>query len=364
MATDSSTPIPDAEEDIRPDDAVVEIDGNEYFEHFRFVADKGQELLRIDKFLVARLQKSSRNRIQQAAEAGCILVNGKPVKSNYRVKPLDLIQVVMDRPRYEFEIVAQDIPLDIVYEDRYVLVVNKPAGLVVHPGHGNYDGTLVNALAWYFRDTPDYDVNDPRLGLVHRIDKDTSGLLVVAKTPDAKTDLGRQFFNKTTKREYVAVVWGLPEPLSGTVATNIGRNPKDRLQMTTFPLDGPEGKRAVTHYEVTEPLGHVSVVKCVLETGRTHQIRVHMAWQGHPLFNDARYGGDRILKGTTFNKYKQFIENCFSLLPRQALHARSLGFVHPSTGREVMFESELPDDMKAVLAKWDAYVAARGGDEE
>ena len=355
MATDSSTPIPDAEEDIRPDDAVVEIDGNEYFEHFRFVADKGQELLRVDKFLVARLQKSSRNRIQQAAEAGCILVNGKPVKSNYRVKPLDLIQVVMDRPRYEFEIVAQDIPLDIVYEDRYVLVVNKPAGLVVHPGHGNYDGTLVNALAWYFRDTPDYDVNDPRLGLVHRIDKDTSGLLVVAKTPDAKTDLGRQFFNKTTKREYVAVVWGLPEPLSGTVATNIGRNPKDRLQMTTFPLDGPEGKRAVTHYEVTEPLGHVSVVKCVLETGRTHQIRVHMRSLGHPLFNDARYGGDKVLRGTHSSSYQSFISHCFEACPRQALHARTLGFRHPETGEEMFFSADIPADMKQLIERWRTY---------
>ena len=352
MATDSSTPIPDAEEDIRPDDAVVEIDGNEYFEHFRFVADKGQELLRIDKFLVARLQKSSRNRIQQAAEAGCILVNGKPVKSNYRVKPLDLIQVVMDRPRYEFEIVAQDIPLDIVYEDRYVLVVNKPAGLVVHPGHGNYDGTLVNALAWHFRDTPDYDVNDPRLGLVHRIDKDTSGLLVVAKTPDAKTALGKQFFNKTTKREYIAVVWGIPSPDTGTIVGNIARNPKDRLQMAVFPAGGEIGKHAVTHYEVVEKLNYVSVVKCVLETGRTHQIRVHMMHSGHPLLNDARYGGDEILRGTTSAKYRQFVKNCFDTCPRQALHARTLGFVHPATRREMFFTSPIPADMEAMIDRW------------
>ncbi|MCM1067851.1 MAG: RluA family pseudouridine synthase [Muribaculaceae bacterium] len=344
------------DEQSRPDDdKVVEIDGNEYFEHFRFVADKGQELLRVDKFLVLRLQKSSRNRIQQAAEAGCILANGKPVKSNYRVKPLDLIQVVMDRPRYECEIVAQDIPLDIVYEDRHVLVVNKPAGLVVHPGHGNYDGTLVNALAWHFRDTPDYDVNDPRLGLVHRIDKDTSGLLVVAKTPDAKTDLGRQFFNKTTKREYVAVVWGRPDPADGTVATNIGRNPKDRLQMTTFPLDGPEGKRAVTHYSTIEPLGHLSVVKCVLETGRTHQIRVHMRSLGHPLFNDARYGGDKILRGVQSSSYQAFINNCFALCPRQALHARTLGFRHPHTGEEMFFTAEVPADMTALIERWRVY---------
>ena len=345
----------DFETELSPDtveDRVVEIDGTDYYEHFRFVADKGQELLRVDKFLVARLQKSSRNRVQQAAEAGCILVNGRAVKSNYRVKPLDVVQVVMDRPRYEFEVVAQDIPLDIVYEDRYVLVVNKPAGLVVHPGHGNYDGTLVNALAWHFRDTPDYDVNDPRLGLVHRIDKDTSGLLVVAKTPDAKTDLGRQFFNKTTKREYVAVVWGCPEPSAGVVASNIGRDPKDRLLMTTFPLDGPEGKRAVTHYELTEPLGHLSVVKCVLETGRTHQIRVHMMHSGHPLLNDARYGGDEILRGTTSAKYRQFVKNCFDTCPRQALHARTLGFVHPATRREMFFTSPIPADMEAMIDRW------------
>lgn len=339
--------------------ATIEVDGRECYEHFRFVADKGQELLRVDKFLVARLQKSSRNRVQQAAEAGCILVNGKPVKSNYRVKPFDVVQVVMDRPRYEFEVVAQDIPLDIVYEDRYVLVVNKPAGMVVHPGHGNYDGTLVNALAWHFRDTPDYDVNDPRLGLVHRIDKDTSGLLVVAKTPDAKTNLGRQFFNKTTKREYVAVVWGCPEPPKGTVATNIGRSPKDRLQMTTFPLDGPEGKRAVTHYEVVEPLAHVSVVKCVLETGRTHQIRVHMRSLGHPLFSDARYGGDKVLRGVHSSTYQAFVNNCFDICPRQALHARTLGFVHPETGEEMFFTADIPADMLALIDKWRTYTSGK-----
>ena len=262
---------------------IVTAEGTELYEHFRFEADKGQQLLRVDKFLVAHMPKaSSRNRIQQAAEAGCIIVNGKAVKSNYRVKPGDVVQIVMDRPRYEFEIVAEDIPLEIVYEDDTVLVVNKPAGLVVHPGHGNYSGTLVNALAWHFRDNPDYDVTDPRLGLVHRIDKDTSGLLVVAKTPDAKTDLGRQFFNKTTKREYVAVVWGIPEPSEGRIEGNIGRNPKDRLQMTVLPPDDPNGKHAVTHYSVIEPLTYVSVVKCVLETGRTHQIRVHMKHMGHP----------------------------------------------------------------------------------
>jgi len=333
-------------------DADDGIDEGGMYEHFRFVADKGQQLLRVDKFLVAHMQKSSRNRIQQAADAGCILANGKPVKSNYRVKPDDVISVVMDRPRYEFEIIAEDIPLDIVYEDDEVLVVNKPAGLVVHPGHGNYTGTLVNALAWHFRNNPDYDVSDPRMGLVHRIDKDTSGLLVVAKTPDAKTNLGRQFFNKTTKREYVAVVWGIPSPECGTIIGNIARNPKDRLQMAVFPPDGEIGKHAVTHYEVIEKLNYVSVVKCVLETGRTHQIRVHMMHNGHPLLNDARYGGDRILRGTTSAKYRQFVNSCFELCPRQALHARTLGFVHPSTGKEMFFSSPVPPDMTAMIERW------------
>ena len=322
------------------------------YEHFRFVADKGQALLRVDKFLVDRLVKSSRNRVQQAAEAGCIRVNGRPVKSNYRVKPLDVVTVVMDRPRYELEITAEDIPLDIVYEDTDVLVVNKPAGLVVHPGHGNYNGTLVNALAYHFKDNPDYDVNDPRMGLVHRIDKDTSGLLVVAKTPDAKTHLGRQFFNKTTKREYVAVVWGVPSPVSGRIEGNIGRSLRDRLQMAVFPPDSDMGKHAVTHYQIIEDLGHVSVVKCVLETGRTHQIRVHMRHIGHPLFNDARYGGDQILRGNTSSKYRQFIANCMEICPRQALHARTLGFTHPRTGEDMFFSAPIPADMTALIDRW------------
>lgn len=333
---------------------VVIIDGDDerqLYEHFRFVADKGQALLRVDKFLVERLQKSSRNRVQQAAEAGCIIVNGKPVKSNYRVKPLDVVQVVMDRPRYDFEVIAENIPLDIVYEDEHVLVVNKPAGLVVHPGHGNYSGTLVNALAWHFKDNPDYDVKDPRMGLVHRIDKDTSGLLVVAKTPDAKTDLGRQFFNKTTRREYVAVVWGRPDPPAGRIEGNIGRSLRDRLQMAVFP-DGSQGKHAVTHYTTIEPLGHVSVVKCVLETGRTHQIRVHMKHIGHPLFNDARYGGDQVLRGVPSAAYKAFVKNCMDLCPRQALHARTLGFRHPYTGEEMDFSAPLPADMTALIERW------------
>lgn len=332
----------------------VTVDGREMYEHFRFVADKGQQMIRVDKFLVDRMEKTSRNRIQQAADAQCVIANGKPVKSSYKVKPGDVVSIVMDRPRYELEIIPEDIPLEIVYEDADVLVVDKPAGLVVHPGHGNYSGTLVNALAWHFKDNPDYDVSDPRLGLVHRIDKDTSGLLVVAKTPDAKTHLGNQFFHKTTKREYVAVVWGEFQEPSGTIVGNIARNPKNKLQMAVFDDPGI-GKHAVTHYEVIESFGYVSVVKCVLETGRTHQIRVHMLSKGHPLFNDARYGGDRILKGTTFAKYRQFVENCFQTCPRQALHARTLGFVHPRTGEEMNFESELPADMTKLIEKWRVY---------
>ena len=329
-------------------------DGREMYEHFRFLADKGQALLRVDKFLVARMEKTSRNRIQQAADAGCIIVNGVAVKSSYKVKPGDVISIVMDRPRYELEIIPEDIPLDIVYEDSEVLVVNKPAGLVVHPGHGNYHGTLVNALAFHFRDNPDYDVNDPRLGLVHRIDKDTSGLLVVAKTPEAKTHLGLQFFNKTTKRQYVAVVWGDFDSDKGTIVGNIARNPKNKLQMAVF--DDPTiGKHAVTHYEVIESFGYVSVVKCVLETGRTHQIRVHMRHKGHPLFNDARYGGDQILKGTNFAKYRQFIDNCFATCPRQALHAKTLGFVHPKTGQQLDFDTPIPEDMLNLISKWREY---------
>ena len=307
------------------DEELLVDDARELYEHFRFVADKGQALLRVDKFLTERLQNSSRNRIQQAADAGCILVNGRPVKSNYRVKPLDVVTVVMDRPRYENEVLPEPIPLDIVYEDDTVLVVNKPAGLVVHPGHGNYNGTLVNGLAYHFKDNPDYDVNDPRMGLVHRIDKDTSGLLVVAKTPDAKTNLGKQFFNKTTKREYLALVWGCPSPSPGTIVGNIDRDPRDRLRMAVFDPDSGIGKHAVTHYEVLEPLGPVSLVKCVLETGRTHQIRAHMKHIGHPLFADARYGGDQILRGVNSGAYRKFVANCFEVCPRQALHARFQG---------------------------------------
>lgn len=352
-------------EDIYTGDDIILTDDNEreLYEHFRFVADKGQTLLRVDKFLVTRMENASRNRIQQAAEAGCILVNGKPVKSNYRVKPLDVVSIVMDRPRYECEIIAQDIPLNIVYEDADVLVVNKPAGLVVHPGHGNYSGTLVNALAWHFRDNPEYDVSDPRLGLVHRIDKDTSGLLVIAKTPEAKTHLGLQFFNKTTKRKYVALVWGAMENDEGCIEGHIGRSTKDRLQMTVYP-NGECGKSAVTHYRTIERLGYVSVVECVLETGRTHQIRVHMKHIGHTLFNDERYGGNQILRGTTFAKYRQFVQNCFETCPRQALHAKTLGFIHPRTGEELFFDTEVPTDMTQLIERWRQYISSREINEE
>lgn len=340
------------EESVTP--SYITDDGRELYEHFRFVADKGQQMIRVDKFLVDRLERTSRNRVQQAADAGCVVVNGKPVKSSYKVKPLDVVSVVMDRPRYDFEIVAEDIPLDIVYEDDWVLVVNKPAGLVVHPGHGNWTGTLVNALAWHFRNDENYDVNDPRLGLVHRIDKDTSGLLVVAKTPEAKTMLGRQFFNKTTRREYVAMVWGSMDPPEGTIIGSIARNPRNALQMAVM-SDPAKGKHAVTHYSTIEDFGYVSIVKCVLETGRTHQIRVHFEHKGHPLFNDARYGGDKVLRGMQTAKYRQFIDNCFALCPRQALHARTLGFEHPHTGKQMDFEAPLPPDMQALFDKWRNY---------
>ena len=330
----------------------------ELYEHFRVVVDKGQSQVRVDKYLFERLVNSSRNRIQKAADAGLIMANGKPVKSSYKVKPCDVLTVMMDRPRYDNDIIPEDIPLDIVYEDNDLMVVNKPAGLVVHPGCGNYHGTLVNAIAWHLKDNPRYDPNDPQVGLVHRIDKDTSGLLVVAKTPDAKTHLGLQFYNKTTKRKYNALVWGVVENNEGTIEGNIGRNPKDRMQMAVL-SDPARGKHAVTHYRVLERLGYVTLVECVLETGRTHQIRVHMKHIGHTLFNDERYGGNEILKGTHFSKYKQFVNNCFETCPRQALHAMTLGFVHPRTGEEMFFTSPLPEDMTNLIDKWRNYISNR-----
>lgn len=348
----------DIENDIDDIEPVGEEADAQLYEHFRVVVDKGQAMMRVDKYLFDRIVNASRNRIQKAAEDGLVRANGKPVKSSYKVKPLDVITVMMDRPRYENEIIPEDIPLDIVYEDKYVMVVNKPPGLVVHPGHGNYHGTLVNALAWHMKDNPDYDANDPHVGLVHRIDKDTSGLLVIAKTPDAKTNLGIQFFNKTTKRRYRALVWGNVEQDEGTIVGNIARNPKDRMQMAVM-SDPTVGKHAVTHYRVLERLGYVTLVECILETGRTHQIRVHMKHIGHVLFNDERYGGHEILKGTHFSKYKQFVNNCFDTCPRQALHAMTLGFVHPVTGEEMYFTSEMPDDMSRLIEKWRSYISNR-----
>ena len=358
--SDLDDQIDDFEGDIIMPDyvSVNEASENGLYEHYRFVVDKGQKMLRIDKYLVDKIEGASRNRIQNAADAGFIFVNDKSVKSNYKVKPGDIITIMMDRPRHELKIIAEDIPLNIVYEDDELLVVNKPAGLVVHPGHGNYHGTLVNALAYHFKDNPDYDISDPRMGLVHRIDKDTSGLLVIAKTPDAKTHLGLQFFNKTTKRKYTAIVWGTVEDDHGRIEGNIGRSVKDRLQMCVF-TDGESGKHAVTHYSVLERMGYVTVVECRLETGRTHQIRVHMKHIGHTLFNDARYGGHEILKGTTFAKYKQFVNNCFEICPRQALHAQTLGFIHPKTGEEMFFEAPLPSDMVNLIDKWRLYISNR-----
>jgi 23S rRNA pseudouridine1911/1915/1917 synthase len=337
-----------------PDDWDDEQADDELYEHFRFTADKGQALLRVDKFLVDRLPGgATRNRVQLAAEAGYILVNGSPVKSNYRVKPSDVVSVVMTRPRREMEIIPEDIPLNIVYEDAALLVVNKPAGLVVHPGHGNYTGTLVNALAYYLKDDPAYDPADPRLGLVHRIDKDTSGLLVVAKTPETKAHLSMQFFHKTSKRTYQALAWGIVREDEGRIDASIGRDPRDRTLMRVLP-EG-EGKTAVTHYRVLERLGYVTLTECRLETGRTHQIRVHLKHIGHPLFSDERYGGSEILRGRPSTRYKQFVQNCFAVCPRQALHAKTLGFVHPVTGQEMFFKSECPPDMEQLIDKWRTY---------
>lgn len=338
-----------------------EEDGQEsaLYEHYNFQVDAGQKQVRVDKFIANRIDNASRSKIQAAADAGNILANGKSVKSNYKVKPGDEISVVMDFPRRELKIIAEDIPLDIVYEDDQLIVINKPAGLVVHPGHGNYTGTLVNALAWRYKDLPLFSsVNDPRPGLVHRIDKNTSGLMVVAKTELAKTKLARQFFDKTTKRQYVALVWGRLKEPEGTIEGNIGRSVKDRQVFTVY-QDGESGKHAVTHYKLIEELGYVSLVQCQLETGRTHQIRVHMKYIGHPLFNDDTYGGDKVLWGTTYSKYKQFVNNCFKILPRQALHAKTLGFTHPTTGEEMLFDSELATDMQDAIQKWRDYISNR-----
>lgn len=343
----------DEEDDFQDEDNGSSENG--LYEHFRFVADPGQALMRADKFLHDRLKRVSRNRIQLAAEAGYVFANNQAIKSSYKVKPGDVLTLCLTRPRAEFEIIPQDIPLDIVYEDSYLLVVNKPAGMVVHPGHGNYSDTLLNALAYYFQNQPGYVSKDPRLGLVHRIDKDTSGLLVVAKTDDAKAHLANQFFHKTSARTYRALVWGRFDSPEGTIEGNIARDPKDRVVMKVFAPNSEIGKPAITHYTVLEELAFTSWIECRLETGRTHQIRAHMSSIGHPLFSDDKYGGSKILRGNTTAKYKQFVNNCFALCPRQALHAKTLGFEHPHTGEWMSFDSELPDDMTRLLMRWQAY---------
>lgn len=345
----------DLDDVLAPEEASS--DTGQLYEHFRVEVDKGQEPERIDKYLSVRMQHSSRNRIQKAADAGSIHVNGTPVKSNYKVRPEDVITLMLHQPKHDTSIVAEDIPLDIVYEDDQLMVINKPAGMVVHPGAGNFHGTLINAVAWHLRDLKSFDPNDPEVGLVHRIDKDTSGLLVVAKTPNAKTRLGKQFFNKTTHRSYNALVWGNFIEDEGRIEGNIGRDPKDRLRMAVFDPDSGIGKSAVTHYRVLERFGYVTLVECILETGRTHQIRAHMKHIGHPLFADERYGGSEILRGNRSSSYKAFIQNCFKLCNRQALHAKTLGFVHPVTRQQMDFTSEWPEDFKALIEKWRTFIA-------
>lgn len=328
---------------------------NELYEHFHFVADKGQGVLRIDKFLSNRLENVSRTRIQAAASAGNILVNDQPAKPSYKVKPGDTISILLPYPPRDLEIIPENIPLDILYEDDEIIVLNKPAGLVVHPGHGNYTGTLVNALTYYLKDIPLFQEGKIRPGLVHRLDKNTSGILVVAKTEIAHNRLAKQFFDRTSDRKYTALVWGSLKDDSGTITGHIGRNPRDRTKMAVFP-GGEDGKPGITHYKVLERLGYVTLVECKLETGRTHQIRVHFQYIKHPLFNDEEYGGNQILRGTTFTRYKQFVKNCFSILPRHALHAKYLGFKHPVTGKWMDFASPLPEDMNSVIEKWRGYV--------
>ena len=334
------------------EDNTPDIENDDLYEHHRFVATDGQVPLRVDKFLMNFIENATRNKIQQAAKAGNVLVNDVAVKPNYKVKPKDVVRVVLTYPPHENLLVAEDIPIDIVYEDDEVIVVNKPAGMVVHPGHGNYSGTLVNGLIHHIENLPKN--SNERPGLVHRIDKDTSGLLVVAKTEYAMAHLSKQFFDRTTERLYYALVWGNVEEDEGTIEGNIGRSLRNRLQMDVFP-DGEHGKHAVTHYKVLERLTYVTLVQCKLETGRTHQIRTHFKHIGHTLFNDERYGGNTILKGTTFTKYKQFVDNCFKVLPRQALHAKTLGFTHPTTGEFLQFDSEVPEDITACIEKWRTY---------
>ena len=320
------------------------------YEHYRFEVDPGQEALRIDKFLMSKIMNATRNKIQQATKAGNVLVNEKEVKSNYKVRPHDVITIVLTYPPRDTTIYAEEIPLDVVYEDKDLIIINKQSGLVVHPGHGNFSGTLLNGLKYYFEQKKE----EAEALLVHRIDKDTTGLMVVAKNELAQARLAKQFYDHTIERKYQALVWGDMDEEEGTIEGHIGRNPSNRLQMTVFP-EGEQGRHAITHYRLVKRYGYVSLIECQLETGRTHQIRAHLKHIKHPLFNDARYGGDRILKGTTFTKYKQFVSNCFSLIKRQSLHAKSLGFQHPITGDSVFYDSELPTDFKEVVEKWEGY---------
>lgn len=335
---------------------INEIEEQELYERLRMEVDAGQVPLRVDKYLVEHMPHQSRNRIQTVADAGMLFVNDRPVKSNYKVRPGDIISMMIDHAPYDDKIEPEEIPLDVVYEDDQLLVINKPAGMVVHPGCGNYHGTLVNAIAWHLRNNPAYDPNDPEVGLVHRIDKDTSGLLVAAKTPMAKTDLAAQFFKHETHRSYNALVWANFTDDEGRIEGNIARDPHDRLRMCVFPPDSEIGKPAVTHWRVLERFGYTTLVECVLETGRTHQIRAHMKHIGHPLFSDDRYGGDQILRGERSASYKAFIQNCFSLCPRQALHAKTLGFVHPVTKQQMDFNSEWPADLQSVIEKWRTFI--------
>ncbi len=343
---------------IKNKDELLNDESEELFEHFRFVVDKGQKTMRIDVFLTQRIVNASRSKIQSAADANFVLVNDKPVKSNYKIKPLDIITIMMTEPPREIKILAEDIPLNIVYEDDDLIIINKQAGLVVHPAFGHYSGTLVNALAYHLKDNQNFKIDDFRPGLVHRIDRNTTGLLVVAKNEFALNFLAKQFAEHSTERKYIAIVWGRFDEREGTITSYLGRNLKNRKIMHSFD-DEKFGKLAITHYKVIEDFDYVSVIECILETGRTHQIRVHMKSIGHPLFNDDEYDGNRILKGTTFTKYKQFINNCFEILPRQALHAKTLGFIHPATKEKMVFNSELPDDINQVLEKWRKYIINR-----
>ena len=354
--------LPALNTDNNNDNDDLDDETQQLYEHFRFEADQGQQPLRVDKFMCEKLPHSSRNRIQRAADSGFVHVNDRPVKSNYKVRAGDVVTLMLDRPRHDSTIEPEEMPLDIVYEDDQLMVVNKPAGLVVHPGAGNFHGTLVNAIAWHMKDVPSYDPNNPEVGLVHRIDKDTSGLLVVAKTPEAKTSLSVQFFNKTTHRSYNAMVWGHFTEDEGRIEGNIARDPKDRLRMTVMAPDSGIGKPAVTHYRVIERFGYVTLIECILETGRTHQIRAHMKHIGHPLFGDERYGGCEILRGNRSTSYRAFIQNCFKLCNRQALHARTLGFVHPKTHQQMDFTSALPTDLEALIEKWRAFIMGTTND--